>query len=94
VHLYDPHTANAPPEPYRSQYDDGTVSGLCDGESAFTDELMGRSLPWLKNNSGKAKELEELITGLKNQTKSRDSLFSVSLFYNERLFSMKFRRDW
>lgn len=51
IHLYDPHTPYEPPEPYRSQYNNGKMSGLYDGEVAYTDEHVGRVLDWLKQNN-------------------------------------------
>lgn len=50
IHLYDPHTPYEPPEPYRSRYSDGTMSGLYDGEIAFTDSQIGRCVSWLEKN--------------------------------------------
>lgn len=38
VHLFDPHTPLAPPEPYRSQF----ASNLYDGEIAYVDAELGR----------------------------------------------------
>src|SRR6185503_3627036 len=38
IHLYDPHTPYAPPEPYASRY----AGRPYDGEVAFCDELVGR----------------------------------------------------
>lgn len=51
VHLYDPHTPYEPPEPYRSRHFDGGISGLYDGEMAYTDEQVGRLLSWLEKNN-------------------------------------------
>ena len=50
IHLYDPHSPYAPPEPYRSQYGSKGMTGLYDGEIAFMDEQIGRSLTWLDKN--------------------------------------------
>jgi arylsulfatase A-like enzyme/tetratricopeptide (TPR) repeat protein len=50
IHLYDPHTPYEPPEPYRSAYNNGTLSGLYDGEIAFTDTQVGRCISWLEQN--------------------------------------------
>lgn len=50
IHLYDPHTPYEAPEPYRSRYNDGTMSGLYDGEIAFTDSVIGRCNSWLEKN--------------------------------------------
>ena len=38
IHLYDPHTPYAPPEPYRTQY----AAAPYDGEIAFVDSLIAR----------------------------------------------------
>jgi arylsulfatase A-like enzyme/tetratricopeptide (TPR) repeat protein len=51
IHLYDPHTPYEPPEPYRSLYQNGELSGLYDGEIAFTDSQIGRCLQWLEQNN-------------------------------------------
>ena len=46
LHLYDPHSAYDPPEPYHTQY-----SGhLYDGEIAYADHELGRLIAWLKTN--------------------------------------------
>ncbi|HSP06615.1 MAG TPA: sulfatase-like hydrolase/transferase, partial [Acidobacteriota bacterium] len=50
LHLYDPHTPYAPPEPYRSEYGSRGMVGLYDGEIAFMDEQIGRCLAWLDQN--------------------------------------------
>ena len=44
VHLYDPHTPYAPPEPYKSRYEDRPYLG----EIAFTDAQIGRLLEALQ----------------------------------------------
>ena len=44
LHLYDPHSPYAPPEPYRTEYKDR----LYDGEIAYADHELGRLLTWLK----------------------------------------------
>jgi arylsulfatase A-like enzyme/Flp pilus assembly protein TadD len=44
LHLYDPHTPYAPPEPYLSRYAD-----RYDGEIAYTDSVVGEFLQSLKN---------------------------------------------
>lgn len=49
IHLYDPHTPYEPPEPYFSQYNTG-LTGLYDGEIAFTDEQIGRVDSWIAEN--------------------------------------------
>lgn len=50
IHLYDPHTPYEPPEPFLSRYQNGEMSGLYDGEIAYTDTHIGRCLDWLKTN--------------------------------------------
>ena len=57
VHLYDPHTPYAPPEPYRSEYGSTGVLGLYDGEIAFMDEQIGRCLAWLNQNGLREKTI-------------------------------------
>ena len=47
IHLYDPHTPYAPPEPFRSEYGSSSVAQLYDGEIAFMDSQIGRCLEWL-----------------------------------------------
>ncbi|MBE0461648.1 MAG: sulfatase-like hydrolase/transferase [Candidatus Aminicenantes bacterium] len=49
IHLFDPHAPYEPPEPYFSEYNTG-ISGLYDGEIAFTDEQIGRIISWLDKN--------------------------------------------
>jgi arylsulfatase A-like enzyme/Tfp pilus assembly protein PilF len=44
VHLYDPHTPYAPPEPYLSRYSGQRYLG----EVAYTDHVVGRLLEWLR----------------------------------------------
>ncbi len=46
IHLFDPHTAYAPPEPYKTQYQ----ASPYDGEVAFVDELVGRLVGSLREN--------------------------------------------
>ena len=58
VHLYDPHTPYAPPEPYLSRY----AGDPYDGEIAWTDELVGRLLDYL-DRSGKASRTLVLVSG-------------------------------
>jgi arylsulfatase A-like enzyme/predicted Zn-dependent protease len=48
LHLYDPHIPYEPPEPYRSRFAGRGMSGLYDGEIAFTDAQVGRVLDWLE----------------------------------------------
>lgn len=43
LHLYEPHTPYAPPEPYASRYAD-----RYDGEIAYSDDLVGRFLDLLR----------------------------------------------
>jgi len=50
IHLYDPHTPYAPPEPYATEYSGRALSGLYDGEIAFMDEQIGRCVSWLAKN--------------------------------------------
>ena len=44
LHLYDPHSPYAPPEPFRTEYREH----LYDGEIAYADSQVGRLLAWLK----------------------------------------------
>jgi arylsulfatase A-like enzyme/Tfp pilus assembly protein PilF len=44
IHLYDPHTPYAPPEPFRSQYEGHPYRG----EIAFTDAQVGRVVDFLR----------------------------------------------
>src|SRR5512146_1069704 len=44
LHLYDPHSPYAPPEPFRSEY----RSRPYDGEIAYADSQLGRLIAWLK----------------------------------------------
>ena len=46
IHLFDPHTSYAPPEPYQTQYQ----ARPYDGEVAFVDELVGSLIGFLKEN--------------------------------------------
>ena len=50
VHLYDPHSPYAPPEPYATEYGGRGLAGLYDGEIAFMDEQVGRLASWLEQN--------------------------------------------
>ncbi|MGH9510127.1 MAG: sulfatase family protein, partial [Terriglobales bacterium] len=45
LHLYDPHSPYAPPEPFLSRYD-----SAYDGEVAYTDSQVGRVLTWLRQS--------------------------------------------
>ncbi|MGH9365600.1 MAG: sulfatase-like hydrolase/transferase [Thermoanaerobaculia bacterium] len=47
LHLYEPHTPYAPPEPFASQY----ASNPYDGEIAATDAIVGRFLAYLKRKN-------------------------------------------
>jgi arylsulfatase A-like enzyme/Flp pilus assembly protein TadD len=47
LHLYDPHIPYDPPEPFGSRFGGRGLSGLYDGEIAFTDLHVGRILDWL-----------------------------------------------
>jgi choline-sulfatase len=44
VHLYDPHTPYDPPEPFAARYPSQPYLG----EIAYTDQVVGRLLSWLK----------------------------------------------
>jgi arylsulfatase A-like enzyme/Flp pilus assembly protein TadD len=44
VHLYDPHTPYDPPEPFASRYPSQPYLG----EIAYTDQVVGRLLKWLR----------------------------------------------
>jgi choline-sulfatase len=46
LHLYDPHSAYNPPEPFHTQY----AERLYDGEIAYADHELGRLIAWLKTN--------------------------------------------
>jgi arylsulfatase A-like enzyme/predicted Zn-dependent protease len=50
IHLYDPHTPYAPPEPYLSSYGRRGLVGLYDGEIAFMDAQVGRVARWLEES--------------------------------------------
>ena len=45
VHLYDPHTPYDPPEPFASRYPSQPYLG----EIAYTDQVVGRLLRWLRD---------------------------------------------
>jgi arylsulfatase A-like enzyme/Flp pilus assembly protein TadD len=47
LHLYEPHTPYAPPEPFRTRYADR----LYDGEIAASDAIVGRLLNFLKRKN-------------------------------------------
>jgi arylsulfatase A-like enzyme/tetratricopeptide (TPR) repeat protein len=44
LHIYEPHTPYAPPEPFRSRY----AKNAYDGEVAVSDEIVGKFLAFLK----------------------------------------------
>ncbi|HUL76262.1 MAG TPA: sulfatase-like hydrolase/transferase [Vicinamibacteria bacterium] len=46
VHLYDPHTPYEPPEPFASRYKGQPYVG----EIAYTDQVVGRLVSWLKGS--------------------------------------------
>jgi arylsulfatase A-like enzyme/Tfp pilus assembly protein PilF len=48
IHLYDPHTPYAPPEPLFSEFGRRGPAGLYDGEIAFVDQQVERVLSWLR----------------------------------------------
>jgi arylsulfatase A-like enzyme len=47
LHLYDPHTPYAPPEPLFSEFGRRGPEGLYEGEIAFMDQELGRFLRWM-----------------------------------------------
>jgi arylsulfatase A-like enzyme/Tfp pilus assembly protein PilF len=49
VHLYDPHTPYAPPEPLGAAFRSRGPAGAYAGEIAFTDQQIGRVTSWLRN---------------------------------------------
>lgn len=49
VHLYDPHSPYAPPEPHRSQFP-ATLQGAYDGEVAEADTQIGRLVSALRDS--------------------------------------------
>jgi tetratricopeptide (TPR) repeat protein len=46
IHLYDPHTPYEPPEPFASRYPRAPYLG----EIAYTDQVVGRLVEWLKRS--------------------------------------------
>jgi choline-sulfatase len=48
IHLYDPHTPYAPPEPLSSEFGQRGPAGLYDGEIAFVDQQVDRVFSWLR----------------------------------------------
>ncbi|MEW6364861.1 MAG: sulfatase-like hydrolase/transferase [Acidobacteriota bacterium] len=61
IHLYDPHTPYAPPEPYLSEYKRGGIVGLYDGEIAFMDEQIGRCMAWLDEHRVRERTVVAII---------------------------------
>jgi arylsulfatase A-like enzyme/Tfp pilus assembly protein PilF len=61
IHLYDPHTPYAPPEPYATEYAGRGLAALYDGEIAFMDDQIGRCLSWLEKNGLDRKTVLVLI---------------------------------
>src|SRR4030095_3749464 len=61
IHLYDPHTLYAPPEPYKSEYGSHGIAGLYDGEIAFMDEQIGRCLSWLREKDLRKRTIVAVI---------------------------------
>jgi arylsulfatase A-like enzyme/tetratricopeptide (TPR) repeat protein len=51
LHLYDPHTPYAPPEPLFSEFGRRGPEGLYAGEIAFVDQQIDRLLAWLRDTS-------------------------------------------
>lgn len=47
LHLFDPHTPYAPPEPYRTQF----AAQPYDGEIAYSDAIVGQAVDWLEKRS-------------------------------------------
>jgi arylsulfatase A-like enzyme len=56
IHIWDPHSEYAPPEPFRTQYKDRPY----DGEVAYTDVALGRLFRYLEEN----KSAEQTLTVL------------------------------
>jgi arylsulfatase A-like enzyme/tetratricopeptide (TPR) repeat protein len=50
IHLYDPHSPYAPPEPFASEFGGHGPAGLYDGEIAFADAQVGRLVSWLRGS--------------------------------------------
>lgn len=48
MHLYDPHTPYAPPEPLLSEFGRRGPEGLYDGEITFVDQQVERVVTWLR----------------------------------------------
>jgi arylsulfatase A-like enzyme/thioredoxin-like negative regulator of GroEL len=62
LHLYDPHTPYEPPEPYGTRFGGRGMSGLYDGEIAFTDSQVGRLLDGL-DDRGLAENTIVVVVG-------------------------------
>jgi arylsulfatase A-like enzyme/Flp pilus assembly protein TadD len=62
LHLYDPHVPYEPPELYRSRFGNRGMSGLYDGEIAFTDSQVGRLLDWI-DEKGLAENTIVVVVG-------------------------------
>jgi arylsulfatase A-like enzyme/Flp pilus assembly protein TadD len=58
VHLYDPHAPYEPPEPFATRY----ASTPYVGEIAYTDQVFGRLMSWLRDN-GQLHRTIVLVTG-------------------------------
>jgi arylsulfatase A-like enzyme/Tfp pilus assembly protein PilF len=62
LHFYDPHIPYDPPEPFGSRFGGRGLSGLYDGEIAFTDLHVGRVLDWL-DERGLAEDTVVVVVG-------------------------------
>jgi arylsulfatase A-like enzyme/predicted Zn-dependent protease len=62
LHLYDPHIPYDPPEPFATRFAGRGLSGLYDGEIAFTDLHVGRALDWLEQR-GMAENTVVVVVG-------------------------------
>jgi tetratricopeptide (TPR) repeat protein len=62
LHLYDPHIPYDPPEPYATRFGGRGLSGLYDGEIAFTDRHVGRALDWIEEH-GLAENTVVVVVG-------------------------------
>jgi arylsulfatase A-like enzyme/tetratricopeptide (TPR) repeat protein len=62
IHLYDPHSPYAPPEPFASEFGGRGPAGLYDGEIAFADAQVGRLVSWLRE-SGIDKKTVVVVMG-------------------------------
>ncbi len=77
AHLYDPHFAYEPPEPFRSRY-----SHPYDGEIAYTDQQIGRLLDGLKK-SGRFDDTLIVVTGDHGESLGEHGESTHSLFVYE-----------